>query len=93
MKQHYNIGDKEWIELSKSVTTMDLLKSISEFDPSGSEVGITKVSVLHYLDKHGDFNEGDEIHKKIASAVFSSLEPSDKVDVMKYMQWMEEGDD
>lgn len=93
MKQHYNLNDVEWNKLVGEVTTMELLKAIPEFDPHGSELPITKVSLLHYLDKHGDFSEGGEPHRKIAKAVFASLDNKDKVEVMKYMQWLDdEGD-
>jgi len=93
MKQHYNLNDVEWNKLERTVKTMDLLKAIPEFDPNGSEVSITKVSLMYYLDKHGDFSEGNKIHQKIARAIFGSLDASDKIEIMKYVQWLEEGDE
>lgn len=86
MKQHYNINELEWSKLIYSgVSTMDLLKSIPEFDATGNGAPITKVCLLHYLDKHGDFDRSSA-HGKIAFAVFNSLSNEDKTDVIRYME-------
>jgi len=90
MKEHYNINDVEWKELSLCVSTMDLIKSVPEFDPHNAGEPLTKVSLMYYIDKHGDFNEGDSVHNKIAKAIFKSLGAKDKVEIFSYLQWYEE---
>jgi hypothetical protein len=92
VKQHYNLSDAEWNKLIESgVAIKDLFHAIPEFDPRGTRLPITKVSLLLYLDNHGDFDT-DSIHGKIGMAVFSSLESREKIEVMKYVQWLSDGD-
>lgn len=90
MKQHYKLSDAEWEKLIESITTMDLLKAIPEFDPHGTGAEISKVSLMLYLDRRGDFSEGKEVHQKIAKAVFNSLDSSDKIAIFEYMEFLEE---
>lgn len=92
MKQHYNLNDVEWNKLSRVVTTMELISAIPEFDRNDSGEQISKISLMLYIDHRGDFSEGNSIHKKIARAVFGSLDSSDQVEIIKYLQWHEEGE-
>lgn len=92
MKQHYGISAPEWEKLSKEVDTMALIKAVPEFDPHSHGEPLNKVSLMHYIDKHGDFNEGNEQHKKIAKAIFGSLDPKDKVEIFNYLDWRTENE-
>lgn len=92
MKQHYGLSDAEWEKLSKEVDTMGLIKAVPEFDPHNHGEPLNAMSLMYYIDKHGDFNEGNEQHKKIARAMFGSLDPSDKLEIFSYLEWREENE-
>lgn len=93
MKQHYGISDTEWEQLTKHVSTLDMVQAVPLFDPQESGEPITKVSLMHYIDRHGDFNEGKEAHSKIARAVFNSLPANEKTEIFRYFEILEEMDE
>jgi len=95
MKDHYQINDLAWTELQKhGIVQKDLLKFIKLFDPNYSESEITKVNLMYYVDSKGDFSEPPFFpHKRIAKAVFDSLDTREKLDIMEYIDYLENGDD
>lgn len=92
MKEHYGFTQDEFDNLSKEVKTIDLIKAVPEFDPYNTGEPLTKISLMYYIDNHGDFNEGSEPHKKIAKALFMSLPPTDKIEIFSYLEYTEAGE-
>jgi hypothetical protein len=94
MKQHYNLSDAEYDKLVEAgITDLDLVKAIPEFDKTKSGSEITKVSLLYYIDAHGDFNVSSTKNNLIAKAIFHSLSPSDRMDILNYFMDYEDMDD
>lgn len=90
MKQHYGINDAEWEQLTKHVSTLEMIQSVSLFDPQESGEPITKVGLMHYIDRHGDFTEGTSSHSRIARAVFNSLPANEKAEIFRYFEIIED---
>ena len=82
MKEHYQINDIEYTKLSQTVSIERQFKSIPLFEEAGGKLGL-----MYYIDKFGDFNEGNELHKRIARAIFNSLDIKDKLEIDTYLSW------
>lgn len=95
MKDHYQLTSVAYSSLlNDGVDKVDMFKSIPLFDPNKTEAPISKVGVLYYLDKKGDFNKGPRYpHKKIAKALFEAMNPKDQFEVLSYLDWMEGPDE
>jgi len=95
MREHYQINDKAWSELQKhKISLPDLFRCVKLFDPNESNSEITKVNLMYYVDKKGDFNNPPLLpHKRIAKAVFDSLDTKEKLEIMEYIDYLENGDD
>ncbi len=95
MKDHYHINDAEFKKLSKSVSVMEMLKAIPEFDPYNTQLPITKIGLMLYIDKYGDFRIafGMLAHRLIAMAIFNSLNISDKIEILSYFEWEEQDEE
>lgn len=91
MKDHFNLSDKAYKQLLKEkVTIKDFFKTAKLFDPENVGAGATKVGLLYYIDKKGDFNQPPKFsHKRIALAVFESLNIKDQIMVAEYIEVME----
>lgn len=86
MKDHYNINSVEWAKLEQDgITNSILLKSLPKFDVNDTQAEITKIHLMYYIDRHGDFTGKKNVVEKIAMAVFNSLAPADKVEIIKYL--------
>jgi hypothetical protein len=107
MQQHYNLSDEAFQELTQDYqvslgqmleciplfTFFGEVKSLIDFDAKQ----VSKVSLLYYIDKHGDFSECEDklipIHQLIARAVFKSLPTSEQMEVLEYLSYIEEEED
>lgn len=89
MKDWYRLSDEQYANLMKRLTTLDLVKSVPLF--YAQEAPVSKLNVMRYLDDHG--SDANEVHYFIWKAVFNSMDDSDKVDIMRYLEWLEEGDE
>ena len=86
MKDHYNINSVEWARLEQEkITSLDLVQALPKFDINESQAEITKIHLMYYIDRHGDFTARKNKIEKIAFAVFNSLLPADKVEIIKYL--------
>lgn len=86
---HYGITELEFrfLKSKYNVTEMDLYKSLKYFDPNGSDMPLSKVSMLHYIDSCGSFDTPPLVkHRRIAQAVFNCMDASDKIEVISYIQ-------
>ena len=84
MKGHYGINNGEFAKLCKTVTLSEMVSHVSKFSPNASEPSV--VSMMCYIDLYGDIFEGDSAHKKIAQAIFNSMDNDNKVSLMLYME-------
>lgn len=85
MKEWYNLNDIEYDKLIKRVSVLDLIKSRHIFHAEDQPV--SKINLLLYLDDYGPEASGK--HHFIFRACFNSLDGSDKADVIKYIDWLE----
>ena len=99
MKQHYNLNDVEWNKLAEAgITTLDLLRAVPEFAirPGVEEHGgCSCIGIMYFLDRHGDFTDQEkkDVKFKIARGVFASMDGADKMAIIRYLDWMENGDE
>ena len=95
MQDHYQITDKEFKKLEKAgIDNEALFYARDAFDPYHKEVPVTKISLMYFIDKHGDFTENQNIMlNKIAMAVFNSLSDDDKIAIMNYLEYVGELED
>lgn len=95
MQDHYRISDSEYANLEKSgVSVLDLLQNLKDFDPDGHGEPLNKLSLMHYVDRNGNFNIStlSSKHKLIAKAVFNSLAMPEKFEILKYIEDMEDAE-
>lgn len=97
MREHYGFTDAEYNGLvSDGVTETDLFRCVSLFDPNGSGEALTKVSLLYYIDKKGDFRAPPVRlkHKLIAKAFFKSLDikTAEKLMIFEYIEDAADGE-
>ncbi len=92
MRAHYGINGSQWAILKKEFgdnLNVLLFNSVRLFSPFSDEP-ITSICLMLYCDEYGDFNNGLEDHKKIARAIFNSMDSESKVNFHEYMQLIEE---
>lgn len=84
--EHYNISLSSYNDLIKSgVKAVDFIHYLSLFDPNNTQVPLTKISLLYYIDSNGSFDEKPfNCHKKIAKAIFDNLSRNEQIEVMHY---------
>lgn len=89
MHAHYGISDENWSELASNhgVTEKNLLDSLRYFDPNSDGAELTKVSLMHFIDRKGDFQDKRNKLDHIAMAVFEELPIPEKVEVAMYVDW------
>ena len=86
MQEHFGINDVEFKRIiDEGVTIADLVRHIYQFDVHQTNCAIGKIQLMHYIDKHGDFTGRKTKGNKIAFAIFNSLKPSDKTEIIKYI--------
>ncbi len=88
MQQHYGLTDELMAGLKKAgVTERNLYDSVKLFDPDNTGDPISQISLLHYIDKKGSFNDPPaNAHKLIAKAVFERLKIKEKIAVAEYLE-------
>lgn len=88
MQAHYQLSDKAYKSLqSAKITDMVLFKCISFFDPNGDGEPISQISLFHYIDRHGDFNDlHKEPHRLIARAIYEDLPVKEKIAIAEYIE-------
>lgn len=94
MKEHYGMSDVSYNNLKKGgVTEKQFFDAIKLFDPNRSMAKISYISIFYYIDQKGDFNKPPFFpHKKIAKAVYECLSPSEKMNVLKYLDDINDGE-
>lgn len=92
MKEHYGLTDAQIITLSKSgIGTKELFHAAKEFSAGPTDLApVSKISLLHFIDKHGDFSESRNSLDRIALAVYENLDKKSKLEVMNYLDDMED---
>lgn len=110
MQQHYNLPDEIFSDLLNSgVTQIDMLNAIPLFVPEVpgkrqtlslldiSASPVSKVSLMFYIDRHGDFTDVPDgkikPHHKIAKAVFKRLSLSEQMEILEYLNDDEDEED
>lgn len=94
MIDHYGLTEKQWDWLQKQGTTVaDLFHGVSEF--CAQEAPLSKISLLHYADRHGDFLETMKPSKLdfVAQKVFENMSIPDQIEIGSYLEYLENGDD
>ncbi len=87
MNEWYGLNDTEYEKLIKSgITTLDFIKSIPLFKAEDSPVSV--LNLLLYLDQFG--SESPTTHGLIFKAVYNSLPVNEQIDVIHYIEWLEE---
>lgn len=90
MQEHYRLSDDEYEKLTDTVSTTQMIKAVHHFDVNGDGEPIGKHKLMHFIDRHGDFNEGNTHLHKIAKAVFKSLPSNDQAEVVRYLISLED---
>jgi hypothetical protein len=86
MKTHYNINETEWAKLlAAGVDNLFLVRSLPRFDINDTGCEINKFHLMYFIDKHGDFTGQKTLIEKVAMAIFNSLSPPDKVEIIHYI--------
>jgi hypothetical protein len=97
MQSHYGFTDEQYSALLKSgVTVRDLFDAIKFFDPNGTELPLSKISLLYYIDAKGDFREKPSFaHRRIARAFLDRLElpTREKLQIFAYIDFIAGEDD
>lgn len=88
MKEHYNLTDEQLEKLASiGIGISSLFHMAKEFSAGQTDLApVSKISILIYIDKHGDFTELKSDSDKVAFEVFQNLNPFDKRDVLKYIE-------
>ena len=88
MRDHYGINAIEFAGLSRVVSVSEMIDCVPLFSPNQSPA--SKVSLMLYIDKHGDSFLEDrnnaEAHERIALAIFNSMDSDDKVEILQYIE-------
>lgn len=88
MIKHYGISQDQFDQLAKkNITLLDLFEGVKEFNASNAQV--SKISLMHYIDKHGDFTERKRKLDHVACVVFENLPLDEKIEVANYIEWIE----
>lgn len=90
MKEHYGFSDNQIKRLqSFGVGTKELYISACEFRVHGTreDTGpLTKVNLMCFIDKHGDFTENKTTLQKIAFELFNNLDKFEQKEIFKYLE-------
>lgn len=95
LQEHYNLSAAQCSSLSKvGVQQIDLFRNIKFFDPHDSKAPISKINLLYYLDNQGDFQQPPLVsHKLIAKEIFETLTSKEKLEVLSYLDYINNGDE
>lgn len=87
MKDHYGFSDVQLSALQQEgIGTLELFKAAKEFQVGQTDNSpITKISIMAFIDKHGDFSERANHLHKIAFACFENLSMKEKKEILDYM--------
>lgn len=87
MQKHYGLDDAAMAGLKKAgVTERDMFAAVRFFDPDNTGEPISQISLFHYIDKRGSFNDPPKkADKLIAKAVFERLKIKEKIAVAEYL--------
>ena len=88
MKEWYGLNDVEYDKLTKRISILDLIKSRHIF--YAIDAPVSKVNLLLYLDTQG--TDSIQKHYFIFKACLNSLPADEKVEVLKYIDWLENDD-
>ena len=100
LQQHYGISDEEWTKLRTRFKTLDesalnlrLLNTVFKFDPDRTGEPLNRISLMYFVDHNGDFSAPGKFTEHVAMAMFNSVPPTEKVEIMQYVQHLEEDED
>jgi hypothetical protein len=88
MQAHFQLSGESYKTLQKvGITDKVLFKSIWYFDPNGDGEPLSQISLFHYVDKHGDFNDlSKEPHRLIARELYKNLPVKEKIALAEYIE-------
>lgn len=92
MKDHYGFSDVQLSALQQEgIGTLELFKAAKEFQVGQTDNSpITKISIMAFIDKHGDFSERKSTLDRIAFACFENLTSKEKKEIMDYIMESED---
>lgn len=94
MREHFQLSEVQYKELSNKVTLENQIKNLGSFTLQGHihTPSLSKVNILLFIDRHGtDFFYNPQTDSEhIAKAIFDSMESIDKLEIMEYIEWSEE---
>lgn len=89
MRDHFQFTEQQMDSLSKKgVSIADLFHMVSDFNAPLAPV--SKVSLMHFIDKHGDFTLLRNKKDIVANQVFENLTIKEKIEIGEYLNWIEE---
>lgn len=92
ISEHFNICNEEYNKLVKSgISDSDLLRNIKTFHGTW-EKPISSMGLCYYIDDLGNFNKGNLKHQRIAKAIFNSLNSRNKIEILEYLDWHDDGE-
>jgi hypothetical protein len=88
MQTHYGFTDQQIKTLAKSgVGVKELYSVVKLFDPDETGEPISQINLYYYIDTKGNFNDPPaNSHKKIALEIFNNLSNREKMNVLKYLE-------
>jgi len=90
LQELYSLNDENIISLRKKFSDEALLRNRSYFAIGKMTTPVNLLHIYYYIDREGDFiNTGKKIHHKIARGIFDSLAAKDKIQVLEYIDDME----
>lgn len=87
MKEHYGFSDTQLSELKTiGIGLSELFKLTKEFQAGQPDLSpITKISLMLYVDRHGDFSELKSKQDHVAMMVFKNLSEKEKLEIIQYI--------
>lgn len=92
MKDHYGFSDSQMAILAKAnIGISELFHAVKHFQVGQTDQSpISKVSLLRFIDTHGDFTERENSLQLIAYSCFQNLTPKEQKEVMGYIMLSEQ---
>lgn len=92
MRDHYGFTEAQILRLKTSgIGTGELFHAAREFRVWGTheDTGpLSKVSLMCFIDRHGDFTEQKNTLHKIAMELFNKLDKQEQKEIIKYVEYV-----
>lgn len=87
MQEHFNLTNAQYKFLIDNGVSVKDLFYMARNDFNSENACVSKISLLYFIDIHGDFTEVKNNKDLVANTIFESLDIKDKIEIGEYLNW------